>query len=239
MDRKSTSESLAQAMERARRHWQRQGKGEGQVVSAAAPAKIAFTIAISREAGAGGVQVARAVGERLGWQVYDREILQKIAEEMGLRADLLESVDERHSSWLRECMEAFASVPSVSAEAYVRNLIETLLSLAAHGECVIVGRGAAHVLPEATTLRIRLVANQADRLAASSQQLGLGQAEAAAWMERTDRERTMFVNNYFQRDVKDPHEYDLILNTSRFSVPECVDLIQAALSRLQVRAQGK
>ena len=46
-----------------------------------------------------------------------------------------------------------------AASGYVHRLIQTLLSLAAKGECVILGRGAAQALPPQTTLRVRLVAH--------------------------------------------------------------------------------
>lgn len=238
MHHRSTSENLAQAMERARRHWQSRRKEEIQGEPPPEPAPAAFTIAISREAGARGADIARALGERLGWQVYDKEILQKIAAEMGFRTDLVASVDERRSSWLRECLEAFSAVPTVTTEAYVRHLIETVLSLAAHGECVIVGRGAAQILPEATTVRIRLVAKLEDRIAAIQQRLNLDPKEAAAWVDQTDRDRLRFVKDHLQKDPNDAHRYDLILNTSRFTIPECVDLILEALNRLKSRAKG-
>ncbi len=54
----------------------------------------------------------------------------------------------------------------------------TLLSLGAHGECIIVGRGSAQVLPSATTLRVRLVAPLRDRASIISQRFGIGLDEA-------------------------------------------------------------
>src|SRR5438270_914448 len=83
------------------------------------------------------------VAAQLGWPVYDYELVQRIAGEMGLRTRLLESVDERQASWVQEALEGFTSEPSVSQSRYVEHLAQTLLSLAAHGRCVIVGRGAA------------------------------------------------------------------------------------------------
>src|SRR5690606_25172762 len=100
-----------------------------------------FTIAISRETGAGGSSVARLVGEKLGWAVYDHELLERLAEEMKVRVSLLESVDERHIAWLEEQVEAFSRVPYVSENAYVHHLIQVVLTLGLHGQCVIVGRG--------------------------------------------------------------------------------------------------
>jgi len=90
---------------------------------------------------------------------------------MGLRATLLESVDERRKSWLLEFLDGLSSVPAVSESAFVRNLIETVLALGAHGECIIVGRGAAQILPAETTLRARLVAPLSERIATKARAL--------------------------------------------------------------------
>ena len=153
MNHKSSSERLAEAMARARRQWQAQRKAEATAGIPPVPSPPAFTIALSREAGANGSLVAGAVGERLGWAVYDRELVQQVAADMGVRTSLLESVDEKHRGWLVESLETFASSTAVAESSYGRHLLETLLSLGAHGECVIVGRGAVHALPTATTLR--------------------------------------------------------------------------------------
>src|SRR5262249_21143810 len=143
MQPRTSSERMADAMRLARHHWQALRKTEAGDTAEPAVSPPHFTIALSREAGAGGALVARAVGERLRWPVYDRELLERVAAEMGQRTDLLESLDEKRHGWLVECLEAFASAPAVSEGAFVRHLLEALLSLAAHGDCVIVGRGAA------------------------------------------------------------------------------------------------
>ena len=118
-----------------------------------------MSVAISREAGALGTTVAVELGRRLGWAVYDHALLERMAAEMNVSIDLLESVDERHVGWLVERMEAFSAIPYVSENAYVGRLIETMLAIGARGQAVIVGRGAAHVLRPTTTLRVRLVAD--------------------------------------------------------------------------------
>src|SRR2546430_199101 len=80
---------------------------------------------------------------------------------------------------------------------------------------VIVGRGAAHMLPRATTLRIRLVGTREDRIAATSSRLKISLAEAARWVETTDKQRSRFVKDHFYKDPADPDQYDLVLNASR------------------------
>jgi cytidylate kinase len=194
-----------------------------------------FTIALSREAGTGGTEVAHEVGTRLGWPVYDHELMERIALDAGIRASLLESVDEHRESWLKEAFEGLFGVPYVSEPAYVHQLVKTVRALGAHGECVIVGRGAAFILPVDSTLRVRLVAPSWHRIATLSQRLGIDQAKAKEKILALDKERTGFVREYFQHDPRNPHYYDLVLNTARFSVAECSELIVEGLLRWQAR----
>jgi hypothetical protein len=45
--------------------------------------------------------------------------------------------------------------------------------------------------------------------------------------------RMRFVKDYFRKDSADPRQYDLVVNSSRFSVGECADLIVESLRRFQ------
>jgi len=230
--------ALSQLVERACRDWESRRRAAGQD-HPPAPAQT-LAVALSREAGVLGTSVATEVGRLLGWQVYDHELLRQIAHDMGARAALLESVDEKRQSWLLEAVQAFlsapaksATVPWVSESAFVRRLVETVLALGAHGGCVIVGRGAPFILPAETTLRVRLVAPAADRVAALSRKLGISEQEAARKVRTTDRERTDFVQDHFLKDPADPRNYDLVLNAARLSVGDCAGLVVEALRRLE------
>jgi len=216
-------------------HW----KERGELEAGARDGKPAFTIAIGRQSGARGTSTARAVAERLGWAVYDRELLEQIALDTNLKAKVLEEVDENRVGWLREFMESVSSAGRVSDIAYVHRLLKTLASLAARGNCVFVGRGVAHILPVETTLRVRLVAPVAWRVRATSRKLGVSEAEASLKVAAIDRHRVEFVREHFNQDTTDPSLYDLVLNTARFSVEQCADLIVEALHRLQAAAENK
>ncbi len=219
-------EHLVSGVTSAQQHWQTRRRAEFTST------QTAFTIAVARETGAQGAAVAREVGRRLGWPVYDHELLERIAEEHNLRVSLLESLDERRQSWLTESMAGFALNANMGESGYVHHLIQTLLSLGAHGDCVIVGRGAAQLLPPAVTLRVRLMAPFEDRAAQVMRQRGLSKPEAVRFVEGTDREHVAFVKDHFLKDPTDPHNYDLVLNVSRWSVMGCADLIVDGLGRL-------
>jgi cytidylate kinase len=233
--------ALTHLVDRACRDWERHKHQEARVGGPAAPPRP-FTVALGREAGAGASVIALELGRRLGWAVYDRNLVEKIAQEWGLRTSLVESVAERRMSWFKESVQGFVSalaeVPPVTESAYVQHLVETVLALGSHGECVIVGRGCAHILPPETTLRVRLVAPFAFRVARAAQKRGLDPKAAAHLVHQLDRERTHFVRDHFFKDPEDPRNFDLVLNTSRMPFADCTDLILDALRRKQVHATG-
>jgi cytidylate kinase len=231
--------TLDHLVDRACREWERRKHQAARESRPAAPARP-FSVALAREAGAGASAVAEELGRRLGWTVYDRDLVERIAREMGLRTSLVESVDERHMSWLEESVRSFltalSEVPSFSESAYVRHLVETVMALGAHGECIIVGRGCAHILPPETTLRVRLVAPFEFRVARAARKRGLDTRAATQRVQELDRERVRFIRDHFRKDPEDPRSFDLVLNTSRVPFGDSADLILDALRRRQTRA---
>jgi cytidylate kinase len=196
------------------------------------------SVTISRQAGSRGAEIAYAVAARLGWPVYDHQLLMRIAEEKGLNRRLLERLDESSTSWLEQIIAGFSTKPGPTEWTYMKHLLELLVSLGQVGHCVIVGRGAGYVLPPATTVRVRVVAPRAMRVAKTQQRRGLSKAEAEQWVDKTDLDRVRFVTNHFNRDPYDQLNYDLILNSGRYSTDECVELIVLAtrLREAQVKA---
>ena len=239
MSIKTSSELMGEAVLRAREHWRRR---PGEALEMPPPQRQATapacTITISRESGAGGSAIAQEIGRLLDWPVYDRELLERIAEQAGLRSELLESLDEKRSHWLVEIFESLSGALVMSGAAYASHLAETILALAAHGQCVIVGRGAPLIVPPRQSLRVRLVANFEDRAQRTSERLGVSKAEAVAHVRRNDAHRDGFVKDYFHHDVGDPHDYDLIVNTSRFSLEQAAGLAIDALRRRQPSPVG-
>ena len=189
-----------------------------------------FTIAISRDVGIEAGDVARAVGQRLGWPVWDHELLVAVAERMHSRARDLAPVDETHVSWLQESLEMMLDMHAVSQIAYVHQLVKVVDELGEQGNCIVVGRGAAQLLPVDTTLRVRLVAPLAQRVVAMCRMTGIvNHAAALRKVEKLQRDRKRFVTEHFHADPTDPENYDLVLNVSRLSIDDCTQQIIDAL----------
>jgi cytidylate kinase len=203
------------------------------------PAGLALSIAFSREAGSGGITVAREVGRRLNWPVYDQELLGNLARELNVDVSLVEEIDERPGNWLAETLKAFAAVANVTEVTYFRRLVRMLRALGARGECVIVGRGSTYVLDPETTLRVRIVASREDRIAFMVKEHGMTPAAAATFVDTKDRERVRFIKDHFHKDVADPMNYDLVMNRTRFTLDETAELVIEALQRMQARKAKK
>jgi CMP/dCMP kinase len=188
-----------------------------------------FTIALSREAGTPALEVAHAIGERLGWPVYDREVAARIAQELHLPVAVVEHMDERRQSWLLECVESFSSRCLLSESRYFRHLLSVVRSLGQQGRCVIVGHGAEFILPPPKTLRVRLVGDQEDRISRFARRLHIDHGVAAHKLYEISRERGRFLREHFHVDPSQPRYYDLVLNSSHWSPSDCADFILRAL----------
>jgi cytidylate kinase len=237
MDYQGSPDRVAPTLQTVFRHWEERRKAE--VSRADQLGGRSLTIALAREAGTQGTDVAREVGTRLGWPVYDHELLERIAQDLGIRTRLLESVDEKRVGWLLEALGGLMPGPSASESAYVHGLVKTVLALGSHGECVIVGPGAAFILPAEATLRVRLVAPLKHRVASIAQRLGLSRDQAKCQTQALDRERDRFIRDHFFKDPTDPQNYDLVLNCARFGAVGCADVIVTAVERLPLHVRSE
>ncbi len=97
-------------------------------------------IVVSRETGAGGSAIARLVGQKLLWDVLDKEIVDYLATQYGTPRSLVEFVDEKPISWIEEVFSTWVEGRGFTSSTYVHRLNHLLLLAAHHGNVVIVGR---------------------------------------------------------------------------------------------------
>jgi cytidylate kinase len=197
----------------------------------AIPASL--TIAISREAGSRGGTVARRAGKKLGWQVYDQELLEYAAQEGPFRQSIADSLSKPAAEWAEERLQTLIREQNLSRHSAILELARVVLALGAQGEAVVIGRGAGCILPPASTLNVRIVAPLADRIAYMSQYLLRSEQETANEVELRDHLRFEFVTTHFHRQPTEVYQYDLILNSSSLGEETCAELIaQAARAKL-------
>jgi cytidylate kinase len=219
---------LAKVVEKQMRNWELARTQRPQPQPAEPPPEVAAFVAISRTVASGGSQVATLLGERLGWPVFDREILQAMAGDDRVRTQLYEQLDEHDVNWL-EATARWLIQGELRQDDYFHRLTETVLALARQGHAVFLGRGADLILPRNRGLRVRVTAvpgRRAERLAERGQ---MTSALASAEVERLDRERGEFRRHHFGPTANEVCRHDLVLNMDQFTHEQAVELILLAM----------
>jgi cytidylate kinase len=181
-------------------------------------------VCVSRQVGTVGRGIADVLAERLGWPVFDREILDAMAGDDAMRRQIYESMDQRDLTWWEETLRSLMQSEFVRND-YFKKLSETILVLARQGRCVFLGRGADLLLPGDVGFRVRLVEPLGERVARVARVHDLTEREAEAWIDRLERQRQRFFYRHFGIEVGDPVRFDLTVNLSRFSSSAAVDVI--------------
>jgi cytidylate kinase len=188
-------------------------------------------VTISREAGAEGAIVARLLGERLGWEVYDTNLLDQVAQRYHESRLMLDLVDETESNWVYDVLGTWMDRQIIPHEKFVVQVNRMIQILARTGKAVFVGRGAQFLLPRSKTLAVRIVASEAFRAQRIRQRDNIGLQEALNWIRRTDRGRREYILRFFHQDINDPHLYDIVVNAERLGPAGAADEILHAVRR--------
>lgn len=185
-------------------------------------------ITISRQFGAGGSEVARRVAAALGWRVVDNELVEQVAARAGLPPERVAAREERCPTFVERLARTLAAAtpevfppPDTAGtmvdvpEAELVKITEAVVrEIAARGRVVVVGRAAPAVLARQTdALHVRLVAPRAFRVQVAADRLGCAPAQAAAILDETDRMRARYTREYYRRDLNDPVNFHVVLNT--------------------------
>jgi cytidylate kinase len=207
------------AAERQMQAWSRTQEIADRTVridEAAPPAgRLGDFITISREAGAGGGQVAELVGKKLGWEVLDKTLLDRVADRCRLPRASLTPVDETGHNWAYDVLGPWLDSRVVSQDKYVTHLSRVLAAAARRGNVVLVGRGAQFILPRSRGLAVRIIASEKYRTSLLMEREGVDAQQAGRLMKEMDRGRREFAQFFFHHDIDDPHLYDMVLNVER------------------------
>ncbi len=204
-------------------------QGDRGVVRDTVEVPAGLTVAVSREAGARGGTIAASLGRKLGWQVYDQELLEYATNESPLHQELIDGLSPAARQWVETRLDQLLREQSISQNPSLQEMVRAVLALGARGNAVLVGRGAGSVLPSETTLNVRVVAPLADRIAYMSQWLRLTVEEAAERVRQRDSQRADFLGVHFHTQPSELYSYDLILNSSLLGEDACTALIAQAV----------
>jgi len=181
-------------------------------------------IAMTREMGSLGEQVAAAVSERLCKETVHQEFTDNLANKMRLRkSHVIRFLDGKASMWER------LTTDKTSLSIYTAD--ETFRLAENDHVGVIRGWGAAHLLrPVPHVIGVRVCAPIELRVKRMMERLNTADHDFVAHEIRvSDEAHGAIIRRHFGINWRDPEQYDIVLNTERLTVKECVDEIMDLL----------
>ncbi|MGP0065029.1 MAG: AAA family ATPase [Isosphaeraceae bacterium] len=207
------------------------GRGEEEHVPAASAGTVARfqNICISREAGAGAEDIARLVGQKLGWKVYDHELIEAIAHRMGVSLDEVRVLDELAPSVVQDWLLPLREEYYAPQEAYLDHLAKLIEAIGRAGESILVGRGAGYMLPRDSTLSVRVIAPLKVRAPRLAERMGVSVRTARRAARDIDRRRIQFDRTMHRANSNDPHNFDIVLDSNSLGLEIAAEAIAHAV----------
>ena len=183
-------------------------------------------VAMTREMGSLGKDVAERLAERVGKPLVHHEIIGLLADKMRLRkSHVVRFLDGKAGIWER------MTTDQTSLSIYTAD--ETLRLVESGEISVLRGWGAAHLLrPVSHVLSVRVCAPLQTRIERMMERLNTDDRTLLESEIRLSEEaHGAITQRHFGLDWREPVNYDLVLNTERLTIDECVDEIAALLNR--------
>ena len=169
--------------------------------------------------------MANGIAEHLGFDLFDREIVDQMVLSAQISTRLIQTLDERALSVMQDWISTLIFEKHLWPDQYLRHLMKVINTIGKHGRAVIVGRGAHFILPPKNRLRLRIVAPFETRVFNVARNCDIPVHEAREWVRRTQANRRAFIRVYFHADVDDPLNFDMVFNTGKLSVEEIVNAV--------------
>ena len=191
-------------------------------------------IAMTREMGSLGKDVASALSTRLGKPVVHHEIIDHLANKMRLRkSHVVRFLDGKANIWER------LTTDKTSLSIYTAD--ETMALAEADGVSVIRGWGSAHLLrPIQHVICVRVCAPMQVRVQRMMARLSSDdEAFITNEIKLSEEAHGAITRRHFGVNWQDPEQYDLVLNTERVSIDECVEQVMALVKNAQFQESSQ
>lgn len=194
-------------------------------------------ISISREYGSGGHKIAQELATRLGFPIYDRNLLDAVIAEKNLTGTELKKYDEApRNLLLSRSVRGYSNSPE---EVAARMQFDFLKEKAESGESfVVVGRCSEDVLKAYDGLMsFFIIGDEEVKIKRIQESHGVSDEEAVMIMRRHDKKRKAYHNYYCQTKWGDARNYDMTINSSRLGIEATADVIADYIKAAQAKEQ--
>ena len=189
-------------------------------------------ITINRECGSGGGEIARLLGDKLGFKVYGRTVLEAVAKRFGTTLEEMDRIKAQKTNWWSEFCSFYQQfgaagyTPGAIADPTPKSVYyaeERLLrELAEKENCIIVGRAGFNIFRnDPNAVHILITAKRDARIARIARKQNLSTEEAAKVVDSVDKARDNFVQTVADTSRYDARNYNFVFDVTGME-PETV-----------------
>lgn len=204
-----------------------------------------FVVTITRTCGSGGSSIATLLAKDLNIKVYDKELLKLASYDSGINRRLFAQADEdtKKSALYKVSKKVYKGelIPPESNDFTSNDNLfnyqaKVLKELANESSYIVIGRGADYILRDnENVVKVYIYASEIDCINREMKRLGVDIKEATELVNKTNIYRSIYYRYHTGRKWRDVENYDLALNTSRFSYEECAEIIKRYIEFIQER----
>ena len=205
-------------------------------------------ITIRGQLGSGAPEIGKIVAVKLDLDYVDREIIADVAAHLKWSKTGIEQKEKPPGTIWGRIAESLAKTYPIDTEGdlwthtptwemvmdddhYVEGLKSVIKELAANNSIVIRGRGSQFILKDYPgAFHILMVAPLEVRIKRVMADLKIDEDNARKEINRFDGSRRQFTKRYFNAELEDPLNYDMVLNSSHLSFENSAAIIISAVT---------
>ena len=181
-------------------------------------------ITIAREYGSGGRYLGKLIAEKLEIKLYDKELIEQIAQKTGLSEEYIEN-NEQKRKLLDGFNSGYYSGLTNADELFVteNNLIK---EIAQKESCVIIGRCADFILKDRKDVfKIFVYSSMEDKIKRATEIYGFSKEKAQKEIKRINKLRANHYKYYTEHEWTDYQNYDLCINSDTLGIEKTAEMI--------------
>ena len=181
-------------------------------------------ITIAREYGSGGRYIGKLVAEKLGIKLYDKNIIENMAEDTGLSEEYIENNEQKRDA-LASLNNGYYSGLNNSDELFIKES-ELIKEVADKESCVIVGRCADFILAgRENVINVFVYSDMENKINRATTYYGMDKSKAEKEIKRIDKLRANHYKYYTEKEWDNHSNYDICINSDAIGIDNAVNLI--------------
>lgn len=184
-------------------------------------------IAVSREFGSGGHEIADILAKKFNIPIYDNNLLTEIANSKNLDVDTLEKYDEKPKNiFLSRSVRGYSNSLS---EVLAQMQFDYIRELANKGESFVIVRqmcGDSVKKSSRALVSTFVLADKESKITRVSKHNDISRSEAESLINMQNKKRKTYHNRYCEDKWGDSRNYDVCVNSAKLGIERTADILE-------------